>query len=196
MELARFIIPLLMLLLICPEAIREDIKSGKISNRLCAAGALFGISAAVTTGGASKLVENLFGFLLGILILILPFSARMVGGGDVKFLGCIGSILGWKLLLPSFFAGAAIGGAIGIILILLNERSVEKIRCRVVLARAGVLRTQLDHRQNVISESSPSNMSFFIHDTRRSNPEFLPYSIPLSAGAILVSCIHLIKLLK
>lgn len=193
MESARLIIPLSLLLLICSEAIREDIKGGRISNTLCAAGAILGVSAGLATGGTSKLLENSLGLLLGILLLILPFSARMVGGGDVKFLGCIGSILGWRLLLPSFFASAAIGGAIGIILILSSERSPEKIRRRIVLARAGVLKTRQDYSQFLSLRANARKRTLLVGEGWSSNPEFLPYSIPLSAGALLVSSIQLAR---
>ncbi|GEM_PF-870666 len=193
METIKTLIPLLLLVIICLEAIREDIKGGKISNTLCAVGVALGISASVATGGISKLVENSIGLVLGILLLIIPFSARMVGGGDVKLLGCIGSILGWKLLLPSFFVGAAIGGAIGAILIFLSERSLEKIRCRIVLARAGVFKMPQGYEKLSHLHPNSSKRGKNAIGSRYSNPERMHYSIPLSFGAFAVTFFQFAK---
>ncbi len=58
--------------------------------------------------------------------LTLPREA--MGFGDVKFLACIGSFLGWKGVLFSLFAGSVVGAVIGVATLLITRgRSGGKI---------------------------------------------------------------------
>lgn len=59
-------------------------------------------------GGLSILIMALFGKLV--------FKKEAMGGGDLKLMAMVGSILGWKLALLTFFIAPFFGGAVGIML--------------------------------------------------------------------------------
>ena len=52
------------------------------------------------------------------------FKKEAMGGGDVKLLAMIGSFLGWKLTLLTFFIAPAFGAVVGIILKIKEGRDI------------------------------------------------------------------------
>ncbi len=60
--------------------------------------------------GWSGLGMSLVGIITGLLLLIIPYSSGGIGGGDVKFLAGIGSMLGAGFAFSAFLYGAVIGG--------------------------------------------------------------------------------------
>jgi leader peptidase (prepilin peptidase)/N-methyltransferase len=84
----------------------------------------------ITTG----VVNSLIGMLLGGLPLYLIgtfwekfFKKEAMGGGDVMFMGMVGSFLGWKGAFLTIMLGALIGSAVGIILIALKRHELGKL---------------------------------------------------------------------
>jgi len=61
----------------------------------------------ILAGGGSIYLIGKFGEIV--------FKKESMGGGDVKFLAMIGSILGWKLTLLIFFLAPVFGAIVGII---------------------------------------------------------------------------------
>lgn len=70
----------------------------------------------VLAGGSSI---YLMGFL-GELV----FKKEAMGGGDVKFMAMIGSFLGWKLVIFTFFLAPLFGAVVGIILKIKDGRNI------------------------------------------------------------------------
>lgn len=75
-----------------------------------------------TSSRVTSLIEAALGILTGggSIYLIgkfgeMAFKKESMGGGDVKFLAMIGSILGWKLALLIFFLAPFFGAVVGII---------------------------------------------------------------------------------
>jgi len=165
-----------LLLAFCLPAIYFDLKFGKIPNLFNALGLASGLLISGVLSGTAGLRGSLCGAALGLAILILPFLLHMVGGGDVKFLSAAGSIVGWHALWPSFLTGAAVGGAIGLVLLIARDRSLRRLRCRLVLWCSGCWRGS----PSVLNLSGPG-----LADVRFS------YSMPLSIGLITVTSIRL-----
>lgn len=66
----------------------------------------------------TSFLEHLIGLVCvsGILAVLYIVSAgRAIGGGDIKLMGAAGLILGWKLILLSFFLGCILGSVIHVI---------------------------------------------------------------------------------
>ncbi|MBM7701357.1 prepilin peptidase [Metabacillus iocasae] len=57
------------------------------------------------------LIGGAVGF--GLLLLIAILSKGGMGGGDIKLYGVLGLVLGWKLVLVSFFLATLFGAVIG-----------------------------------------------------------------------------------
>ena len=65
------------------------------------------------------------GFLVGILILIIPYAMGGMGAGDVKLLGTIGSVVGFKDVISIFFYSAVCGLFLGLIWILCRPKHLK-----------------------------------------------------------------------
>src|SRR5262245_44534788 len=71
-----------------------DIRSRRIPNWLTFGAAAVAIVFHTATGGGSGFVFATTGWLLGALIMFVPFALRGLGGGDVKLLAALGAWLG------------------------------------------------------------------------------------------------------
>lgn len=54
-------------------------------------------------------------------------KVEAMGGGDVKLMGMVGSLLGWKLALLTIMLGAVSGSVIGVLLIALRKQEREAL---------------------------------------------------------------------
>jgi leader peptidase (prepilin peptidase) / N-methyltransferase len=82
----------------------------------------------------SALINSLIGLALGggplLAIGWIWEKLRHVeamGGGDVKLMGMVGSLLGWKGALLTIMLGALAGSVVGVALILLKRHKAEKV---------------------------------------------------------------------
>ncbi|MBN2168973.1 MAG: prepilin peptidase [Actinobacteria bacterium] len=164
------------LLCFCMAVMVSDIRSRKVPNTLNILGFAAGITVGLLEGGALQLINSTLGTLLGLGILLIPFLLRMVGGGDVKFFASAGAISGWRVLGISFLVGAAIGGILGIMAIVIRPRS----RNRII--------------NQLVALSAPGSLIKPVEKPGvKSGSEFrLPYAVPLSLGLILCSGLQLL----
>lgn len=65
-------------------------------------------------------VNCILGFLMGILLLFIPYYFGGMGAGDVKLLGAIGAIVGFKDIISIFFYSSVVGLALSLIWIFLT----------------------------------------------------------------------------
>src|SRR5579859_4678575 len=89
-----------------------DLRSRRIPNALTFGSAILGflVNLALRHGpGAGSSAE---GWLAGIGILLLPFIARGVGGGDVKLLAAVGAWTGPGYVVQCLFWAALAGCAV------------------------------------------------------------------------------------
>ena len=79
-----------------------DLKVRRIPNWLIGVGAFLGV---VINGlaGTSQLFQSVAGFVVAIVVLLLPFALGWIGAGDVKLFGVIGALLGLRWLPRIFF---------------------------------------------------------------------------------------------
>jgi len=70
----------------------------------------------IIAGGGSILFMGLFGYIL--------FRKEAVGGGDVKLMAMIGSFVGWKLVLLTFFLAPFFGSIIGVYVLVKKKESI------------------------------------------------------------------------
>lgn len=174
------------LIAISATAVYMDLRHAKVPNWLCAAGFVSGSAILWSTRGAEGLASSLAGSLMGLSILLVPFLLHMVGGGDVKFLTAAGAIVGWRLLWVSFLAGASLAGALALALIVLRDRSLDKLRQRLVLVLAGVWRKpdSLKGLETGGGKARERRKAEAWCDIR------IPYAVPLSMGLIVVCSIR------
>jgi prepilin peptidase CpaA len=172
---------LIQITVFCALASFFDVRYGRIPNKLNGAGLISGATVGYACGGPRGLAASIAGALIGIAILFLPFTLRMVGAGDVKFLSAAGAVVGWRMLWPAFLAGAAFGGAIGLLLIALHDRTLSRFCAHLLLIHAGCWRP-LD-----TDSSHAAHMSHGLADIH------MPYAVPLSIGLVAAASIHLVR---
>ncbi|PYQ92508.1 MAG: hypothetical protein DMF97_21605 [Acidobacteria bacterium] len=83
-----------------------DLRSRRIPNVLTFGAAAAAFAYHFTTGGVGALGQSALGWLVGVLVFIVPFALRGLGGGDVKLVAALGAWIGWSD--DSFMAGGVI----------------------------------------------------------------------------------------
>lgn len=94
-----------------------DLFHRRIPNSLTISTALLALLIS-TLRGTSFLLPSLKGLAFGLGLGLLPFSLRMMGGGDVKSLGALGALIGAPNLWAAFLGALAAGGVFGVLLLL------------------------------------------------------------------------------
>lgn len=74
----------------------------RIPNGLTVGAALMGIAVGFWETGASGLSLSILGLLLGFMLFLPGYLLRMTGGGDLKLMAAVGSLLGPSLILYAF----------------------------------------------------------------------------------------------
>ena len=72
----------------------EDLRSRTISNWLCLAGVVAGLTAHAAMAGWSGLGDALLGTFIGFAVFLVFFLLGGMGGGDIKLMAAFGAILG------------------------------------------------------------------------------------------------------
>jgi prepilin peptidase CpaA len=116
-----------------------DWRSRRIPNWLTAPGALVGLAANTAAYGWLGAKSSLLGLALG-LALLLPFVLiRVLGAGDWKLAGAVGSFLGPRQLIGVLIIAMLVAGVMAMALIIYKRRVGESIRNigKLLLAFAG-----------------------------------------------------------
>jgi Flp pilus assembly protein protease CpaA len=100
-------VPLIVVLSCALVASITDVSKFKVYNVLTIPCFFSGLVYGLGTGGSSGLLMALFGALLGLTILLIPYLMGGLGAGDVKFVMAIGTWLGPTLLVPAILVGCA-----------------------------------------------------------------------------------------
>jgi prepilin peptidase CpaA len=123
-EMKIFII-ILLTCLILPAAF-FDLRSYRIPNILTYGFMFIGILFHSCVSGYEGFIFSTAGTLTGIGLLFFPYFFGIMGAGDAKFLGAIGSILGMKEIIIVFLFSAIIGGVSGTLIILINHKKYKR----------------------------------------------------------------------
>jgi prepilin peptidase CpaA len=96
-----------------------DLRTRRIPNLLTLGAAGAGFAYHLWSGGAGALGLSVLGWLIGLLVFIVPFALGGLGGGDVKLVAALGAWIGpaeaiWLTVYTAIAGGVA---AIGISLV-------------------------------------------------------------------------------
>ena len=123
-----------------------DLRTHRIPNALTFGGALAGLLVNLGLSRDAGLLTSTTGWLVGVLLLAIPFMMRGIGGGDVKLLAAAGAWGGPLFALYAVFFGALAGSVVAVgFLVARGEVGlairpiVRIVRWRLALALTGVV---------------------------------------------------------
>ena len=88
-----------------------DLRTRRVPNALTGAAAATGVALALTGMGRVGIAASIAGGVIGLALLMPGYLFGATGGGDVKLLAAVGTMLGPERILFAFF-GMAIGGGV------------------------------------------------------------------------------------
>ncbi len=106
-----------------------------------------GLAIQLSSAGAAGISSALLGMLLGLAILIVPFSRHWVGGGDVKFLAAAGAGLGPSAVGLAALGGLALGGVWALMLLARRSSLRHEVRSNLGLAAVSLSVPEIPRRQ-------------------------------------------------
>ena len=160
------VIDFTLLLVSCLSAF-FDAATRRIPNWLIVIGATTGF-AINASQGRSHFLQSLLGFVIGILVLVLPFAMGWIGAGDVKFFGVMGAQLGIAFLPRIFLYSAIVAGVIALASVLsgkINFFSFKQIWLDVkiaVVSMGNIIPSPVRERVATQDESVPWGVAFAV----------------------------------
>lgn len=134
---------ILFLLLVSLTGALYDLKSRRIPNWLTFGTFFIVLIFNVISLDPSNIFKCILGFFVGLLLLIGPYAMGGMGAGDVKLLGAIGAVVGYKNIILVFMYS----GLSGLLLVLLwIIISPERIK---FLITTGQLLPAVDKKQKI-----------------------------------------------
>ena len=106
----------------------SDLASRRIPNKLNAITALCGLAWAFSLEGAAGLGQAALGGLVCFVLMALFFFFGMVGAGDVKALGALGTFMGPWAALNLFSLTVVAGGALALVFLALRYLQLASAR--------------------------------------------------------------------
>jgi len=109
-------------------AMYSDFSWRKIPNCLTLPAIALGFFLNFLGNSWNGLIFAFFGLLVGMGLLILPYLLGGMGGGDVKFMGALGALLGSYSVLNIFLYATLFGGAIAIVMAIANKSLTDTLK--------------------------------------------------------------------
>jgi prepilin peptidase CpaA len=110
-----------------------DIKYSTIYNKLTFSFFIIGTLVNCAAHGFAGLTFSIIGTLAGLSLLLIPFILGWVGGGDVKYLASVGSLVGGLTILYSTILGLIFSGIAAIVYLLIHKR-FKKLLIELIFA--------------------------------------------------------------
>lgn len=147
----------------------EDMCKHRIRNAYTFSMVAVGLAFHALSGGPDGLAFSLKGLGLGIVFLIFPYLLGIMGAGDVKLMGAVGSILGARGVFAAFLLTCVAGGVLAVIVMVLNSKhTMKRLRAAWTAVRG------------LSAEGRPSG-----EDTGADlKKPGLPYGVAIAAGTI------------
>jgi prepilin peptidase CpaA len=120
-------------------AVATDVLYRKIPNVLTFSVIIFGILYHILLNGFDGFLFSFGGVLLGLGLLLPFYLFGMMGAGDVKLMGAVGSILGTAGVFKAFLCTAIIGGIYAMIVLAIKGQLFDFMKRFAYSAKLSLL---------------------------------------------------------
>ncbi|HKX27756.1 MAG TPA: prepilin peptidase [Blastocatellia bacterium] len=146
----------------------HDVRYRRIPNSFVLGTLVSGLVTNFATGRWEGLVSSLAGFSLAFALMFIQYYFGGLGAGDVKLFAAIGSLIGFKLVLPTFLIVLLIGGVVAAVS-MLKAGVVRQTMVNVWMILTGLLMGwKMTHR----SEMVKTNLT-------------IPYGVAITFGSLI-----------
>lgn len=160
-----------------------DVKKRKIPNKITFTGIIVGLIINLITGGWMGLLLSIGGMFAGLAVFFFPFVMGGMGAGDVKLMGAIGALMGWKFSLLTALYSALVGGAMVIVFLLYTGKLRDSLK-KVILSTIrllSILMNKLGYNEKI-----DHLQQRFIKNGQEYNKIYIPYGVAIAGGTVLV----------
>jgi prepilin peptidase CpaA len=152
---------------------------------------IWGILSYMVMQGLEGLWFSFLGLFVGLAIFFIPFAMGGMGGGDIKMLGAVGALQGWKFVFSAAVMAAIAGGVIAIIYLILTGRLLNILKKMTNVILAPLFSLLYHHiRWEFLNRAS---IYFARTDPKEKEPVRLPYGVAIATGAMIVMVIDLFQ---
>jgi prepilin peptidase CpaA len=109
-------------------AVLYDLRTYRIPNRLIAVGFIAGLLLNLILGGINGILTSLAAAVIPAVLLIVLFTLRMLGAGDIKLFCSIGAIMGIQFILNAIAFSFIAGGVLAIIIMVLRGNTRFRLK--------------------------------------------------------------------
>lgn len=121
----------------CAAAAVIDLRTRRVPNALTLSIAAAGVALAATGVGRIGLAAALGGWVIGLLLMLPGHLLGRTGGGDVKLLAAVGTLLGPGGTVTAFLITAVAGGALALVVAARRGRLAKTCGATVRLISTG-----------------------------------------------------------
>lgn len=161
-----------------------DIKEKRIPNALTFPSILIGIFLNTVFNGFQGLTFSILGFFTGMALFFIPFALGAMGAGDVKLMGAIGSLMGWRFAVIATFFSAIAGLFVVILYLIYHKKLFYFIRKYFVFfARPIVQFLALSLKSEKLDQV---HKSLFLQKHQTTTEKlYVPYGVAIALGTLI-----------
>lgn len=172
-----------LLLMLVSLSAAFDAKERRIPNKITFIGIVVGLLFNLITGGWTGLIDSFLGLSAGIAIFFIPFAVGGMGAGDVKLMGSIGALMGWRFSMETALYSALVGGVM-VLVYLVYTRKMRNTLNGMLLALVQFLNRIIQKRG--YSQTLMKAEQNFHRNGQEYKKIYIPYGVAIAGGAVLV----------
>ncbi|MDB6353955.1 prepilin peptidase [Trichococcus sp. K1Tr] len=172
-----------LLLILVSLSAAFDAKERRIPNKITFMGVVVGLLFNLINGGWIGLLNSFLGLLAGIAIFFIPFAVGGMGAGDVKLMGAIGALMGWRFSMETAIYSALVGGVMVLVFLLYTGKMRDTL-IWMLMALVQLLNRIIQKRG--YSETLMKAEQTFYRNGQEYKKIYIPYGVAIAGGAVLV----------
>lgn len=173
----------LLLLVLVSLSAAFDAKERRIPNKITFTGIILGLFFNLFVGGWTGLLNSFLGMFVGIAIFFIPFAMGGMGAGDVKLMGAIGALMGWRFSLETAIYSALVGGVM-VLVYLLYTGKIRDTLSGILLVLIQILNRFIQKRG--YNEKIMKAEQTFYKNGKEYKKIYIPYGVAIAGGTLLV----------